>query len=159
MTHFSAAGVRMVDVSEKAETVRSARARAEVRIGTRARDALQRAGGPKGDPFLTAQLAGIAAAKQTSSLIPLAHPIPIAAVDVEIEWSGDDAIAITSFVRTVARTGVEMEAMVAATIAALTIYDMCKAFDKGITLESAYLLEKTGGKSGSWKRAGDSSNV
>ncbi|HEY3675388.1 MAG TPA: cyclic pyranopterin monophosphate synthase MoaC [Candidatus Tumulicola sp.] len=152
MTHFSPAGVRMVDVAEKNETLRSARARAVVRIGSQAREALQGAGGPKGDPFLTAQLAGIAAAKQTATLIPLAHPIPIAAVDVRLEWLDDDAIAIETFVRTVARTGVEMEAMVAATVAALTIYDMCKAFDKSITIESAYLLEKSGGKSGSWKR-------
>jgi cyclic pyranopterin phosphate synthase len=159
MTHFSPAGIRMVDVAEKAETLRSARARAVVRIGPRARAALQGAGGPKGDPFLTAQLAGIAAAKQTSTLIPLAHPIPIAAVDVQLKWSEDDAIAITSFVRTVARTGVEMEAMVAATVAALTIYDMCKAFDKSISIDSAYLLEKTGGKSGSWKRTGGGVDV
>jgi cyclic pyranopterin monophosphate synthase len=145
----------MVDVAEKAETLRSARARAVVRIGSQAREALQRAGGPKGDPLVTAQLAGIAAAKQTSTLIPLAHPIPIAAVDVQLEWSDGDAIRVESFVRTVARTGVEMEAMIAATVAALTIYDMCKAFDKSIEIESAYLLEKTGGKSGSWKRDRD----
>jgi cyclic pyranopterin phosphate synthase len=142
----------MVDVAEKPETLRSARARVVVRVGARARDALQGAGGPKGDPFVTAQLAGIAAAKQTSTLIPLAHSIPIAAVEVRFEWSNDDAIEIESSVRTVARTGVEMEAMVAATVAALTIYDMCKAFDKSISIESAYLLEKSGGKSGSWKR-------
>ena len=106
---------------------------------------MQRAGGPKGDAFVTAQLAGIAAAKQTSSLIPLAHPIPIAAANVEFEWSNDDALEVTASVRTVARTGVEMEAMVAATVAALTMYDMCKAFDKSIAIESAYLLEKNGG--------------
>ncbi|HEY1429302.1 MAG TPA: cyclic pyranopterin monophosphate synthase MoaC [Candidatus Tumulicola sp.] len=156
MTHFTPAGVRMVDIADKAETVRSARARAVVRIGVAAREALESAGGPKGDPFVTAQLAGIAAAKNTSMLIPLAHPIPLAAVSVEFDWSNDGALEITASVRTVARTGVEMEAMVAATIAALTMYDMCKAFDKGISIESAYLLEKTGGKSGSWRRASDS---
>jgi cyclic pyranopterin monophosphate synthase len=159
MTHFTPAGVRMVDVTEKPETVRSARARATVRMNADARDALQRGTGPKGDPFVTAQLAGIAAAKQTSTLIPLAHPIGLSAVHVEFRWDGDGTLHVASHARTVARTGVEMEAMVAATVAALTIYDMCKAFDKSIAIESAYLIEKTGGKSGTWRRDGETPDV
>jgi cyclic pyranopterin monophosphate synthase len=159
MTHFSPSGVRMVDITEKPETSRSARARATLRRNDDARAALQRGSGPKGDPFLTAQLAGVAAAKQTSTLIPLAHPIALTAVHVDFEWTGDGALLVASEARTVARTGVEMEALVAATVAALTIYDMCKAFDKSIAIESAYLIEKTGGKSGIWRRSGERTDV
>ncbi len=103
---------------------------------------------PKGDAFVTAQLAGIMAAKQTAALIPLAHPLPLANIEVRFEWTADGELRVEAQARTIAPTGVEMEAMVAATVAALTIYDMTKAVDKGITIESVRLLEKSGGKSG-----------
>ena len=115
-----------------------------------ARKVLQEATLPKGDAFVAAQLAGIMAAKQTANLIPLAHPLPLAQVDVVFSWAGDGALQIEATARTSAQTGVEMEAMVAASVAALTIYDMTKAIDKGIVIENVRLLEKTGGKSGHW---------
>ena len=115
-----------------------------------AASALRAATMPKGDAFVTAQLAGIMAAKQTSALIPLAHPLPLAKVDVRIEWVDETTLRIEAVAITTAQTGVEMEAMVAASVAALTIYDMSKAMDKGIVIQSVRLLEKTGGKSGRW---------
>jgi len=102
---------------------------------------------PKGDAFVTAQLAGILAAKQTGNLIPLAHPLPLAHVEVLFEWESDEVLRVEAQASTSAQTGVEMEAMVAASIAALTIYDMTKAVDKGIVVENVRLLSKTGGKS------------
>ncbi len=137
----------MVDVSTKRVTSRAARAEALVRMSASARAALRGATLAKGDAFVTAQIAGIAAAKQTSVLIPLAHPLPLSSVDVRFEWRRDGALRVESEARTSARTGVEMEAMVAAAIAALTIYDMSKALDKGITIETVRLLSKSGGKS------------
>lgn len=150
----------MVDVSAKAATLRTARAGARVRLGAAAAQGLREATLAKGDAFVTAQLAGIMAAKQTGTLIPLAHPLPLAQVDVRFAWDGD-AIEIEATARTSAQTGVEMEAMVAASIAALTIYDMTKAIDKGIVVESVRLLEKTGGKSGTWalKRTSDDTDA
>jgi cyclic pyranopterin phosphate synthase len=141
----------MVDVSGKAASVRTARAEARVRMSPSAQAAMREATLPKGDAFVAAQLAGIMAAKQTAALIPLAHPLPLAKVDVRFEWADDGALRIEAEARTSAQTGVEMEAMVAASIAALTIYDMAKAVDKGIVVESVRLLEKTGGKSGTWR--------
>lgn len=140
----------MVDVSEKAVSVRTARARARLRMSQEAQSALKEAVLPKGDAFVAAQLAGIMAAKQTANLIPLAHPLPLAQVDVAIAWAEDGALQIDASARTSAQTGVEMEAMVAATVAALTVYDMAKAVDKSIVIEEVRLLEKTGGKSGHW---------
>ncbi len=139
----------MVDVSEKPVSTRAAKAQARVRMNSAAREALQCATLAKGDAFVAAQLAGIMAAKQTAQLIPLAHPLPLAKVDVTFAWR-DDVLEISASARTAAQTGVEMEAMIAASIAALTIYDMVKAVDKGIVIESVRLLEKTGGKSGHW---------
>lgn len=139
----------MVDVSAKATSARTARAQARVRLPAAAAQALRDTSLAKGDALVTAQLAGIMAAKQTGSLIPLAHPLPLASVDVAFAWDGD-TLVVTSRAATTAQTGVEMEAMVAASIAALTIYDMTKAVDKGIVVEEVRLLEKTGGKSGSW---------
>lgn len=139
----------MVDVSQKNPTARTARAQARVRMPAEAAQALRDATLAKGDALAAAQLAGIMAAKQTPSLIPLAHAIPLAKVDVAFSWDGD-VLVIDSSARTVAQTGVEMEAMVAASVSALTIYDMAKAVSKGIVIESVRLLEKTGGKSGSW---------
>jgi cyclic pyranopterin phosphate synthase len=150
-SHISADGsISMVDVSSKGASSRTARAEALVRMSPEAAAALRQATLPKGDAFVTAQLAGIMAAKQTAALIPLAHPLPLAKVDVTFGWSGDATLRIEATAHTVAQTGVEMEAMVAASVAALTIYDMTKAVDKGIVVESVRLLEKTGGKSGHW---------
>lgn len=140
----------MVDVSDKTPTARTARAQARVHLGADAAAALRNATLTKGDAFAAAQLAGIMAAKQTPALIPLAHAIPLAKVDVTFAWEGD-ALVIESTARTVAQTGVEMEALVAASISALTIYDMAKAVSKKIRIESVRLLEKTGGKSGPWR--------
>ena len=141
----------MVDVGAKPATARTARAEARVRLSAAAADALRAATLPKGDAFAAAQLAGIMAAKRTDELIPLAHPISLGAVDVEFAWDGATALRILTRATTFGQTGVEMEAMVAASVAALTIYDMCKAVDKGIVVESVRLVEKTGGKSGDWK--------
>ncbi len=143
--------LRMVDVGAKAATARTARAEARVRLSLDAATALRGATLAKGDAFAAAQLAGIMAAKRTGELIPLAHPIPLGAVDVAFAWDDEQVLRITSRATTVGQTGVEMEALVAASIAALTIYDMCKAVDKGIVVEQVRLIEKTGGKSGDWK--------
>jgi cyclic pyranopterin monophosphate synthase len=152
-SHIAVDGsVSMVDVSHKGNSVREARAQAFVRMSAAAERALKEATLPKGDAFVAAQLAGIMAAKQTGSLIPLAHGLPLSSVDVRFEWCGGGALRIETRARTVARTGVELEALVAASLAALTIYDMTKAVDKGITIESIGLLEKSGGKSGHWRR-------
>ena len=139
----------MVDVSEKTATARTAHAQARVRLGTQAAAALRAATLDKGDALTTAQLAGIMAAKQTPALIPLAHAIPLGKADVTFSWDGD-VLVVDARARTTAQTGVEMEAMVAAAISALTIYDMTKALSKGIVIESVRLLEKTGGKSGDY---------
>ncbi len=112
--------------------------------------AMLSATGPKGDALVTAQIAGIAAAKRTDELIPLAHSLPLAHVGVQFSWL-DDGLRIETTATTTSQTGVEMEALVAASVAALTIYDMAKAIDKGITITGIRLLEKTGGKSGDWR--------
>ena len=140
----------MVDVSGKAPTVRTARAEARVRFPGTCAQALRDATLEKGDAFVTAQIAGVMAAKQAASLIPLAHPLPLSKVDVTFDWAADDVLRIEAYASTNAQTGVEMEAMLAASVAALTIYDMSKAIDKGIVIEGVRLLEKTGGKSGRW---------
>ena len=150
-SHILADGrISMVDVSAKPATVRTARAQALVRMSPEAAQALRDATLPKGDAFVAAQLAGIMAAKQTGGLIPLAHPLPLAHVDVAFSWENDEVLRVEATAATTAQTGVEMEAMVAASIAALTIYDMTKAVDKGIVVESVRLLSKSGGKSGEW---------
>jgi len=140
----------MVDVSSKPVTARTARAQALLRMSPAAARALRDATLPKGDAFVAAQLAGIMAAKQTGSLIPLAHPLALTSVEVTFVWLEDEVLRVEATASTSAQTGVEMEAMVAASIAALTIYDMTKALDKGIVIESVRLLSKTGGKSGEW---------
>lgn len=143
MRHFGRGGdLQMVDVSHKESTVRTARAQARVRLGAEAAKALREATVAKGDALVAAQLAGILAAKQTPALIPLAHAIPLGAVNVGFSWDGD-VLTIESVARTTSQTGVEMEAMVAAAVAALTIYDMTKGIEKGIVIESVRLLEKT----------------
>jgi cyclic pyranopterin phosphate synthase len=143
--------VTMVDVGTKAVTRRTARAVALVRLPPAAAAALRNATLPKGDAFVAAQIAGIFAAKKTGDLIPLCHPLPVDAVDVRFTWDDDTTLRIESSAMTSAKTGVEMEALVAASVAALTIYDMCKSVDKGIAIEAVRLLEKTGGKSGDWR--------
>jgi cyclic pyranopterin phosphate synthase len=140
----------MVDVGAKPVSERFARAQALVRMAPATADALRAATLPKGDAFVAAQIAGILAAKQTSTLIPLAHPLPLAQVEVEFAWAEPCLLRIDASARTAAQTGVEMEAMTAASVAALTIYDMTKALEKGITIESVRLIEKRGGKSGHW---------
>jgi cyclic pyranopterin phosphate synthase len=146
LSHIATDGsVAMVDVSGKSVTTRFARAQALVRMNAAAQTAIRDATLAKGDALVAAQIAGILAAKQTGALIPLAHPLPLTSVSVRFDWRADGALEIEAAARTDAQTGVEMEAMIAATIAALTIYDMTKALDKHITIESVRLLEKTGG--------------
>ena len=139
----------MVDVSGKKATVREAEASAFVAMSRKVLQALPR--NPKGDPQEVARIAGILAAKRTSELIPMCHPLPLSKVEVEMEVQRD-GIAIRSLVRTIAETGVEMEALMAASVAALTVYDMCKALDKAIEIREVVLLRKSGGKSGDYKR-------
>ncbi len=150
LSHYDSAGhARMVDVTAKAITQRSARAHAFVKMTRRVLEELKT--NPKGDPLEVARIAGILAAKKTGDLIPMCHPLALTNVDVElvIEATG---IRITTLAVTAGQTGVEMEALTAASVAALTVYDMTKALDKGIEIQDVYLLEKTGGKSGVWKR-------
>jgi cyclic pyranopterin monophosphate synthase len=139
----------MVDVSAKTANVRQAEASAFVAMSAQVLRALDR--NPKGDPLETARLAGIMAAKKTSDLIPLCHPLTLSHIDVELRQC-ENGIAISSKVKTTAETGVEMEALVAASVAALTIYDMCKAVDKGIEIREIMLQRKSGGKSGEYVR-------
>src|SRR5215813_14203 len=141
----------MVDVTDKAETTRVARAEAFVEMAPETVKLLRNREMPKGDPLETARIAGIQAGKKTSDLIPLCHPLPLTHLDVSIEMIESGA-RIESIARTKAETGVEMEAMTAASVAALTLYDMCKAVEKGITIGRVRLLEKSGGKSGHWMR-------
>ncbi|GAC1419916.1 MAG: cyclic pyranopterin monophosphate synthase MoaC [Candidatus Velthaea sp.] len=151
-SHIAADGsLIMVDIGEKAVTSRMARAEARIRMATPTAAALRAATLPKGDAFTAAQLAGILAAKQTGNLIPLAHPLPLSSVEVSFDWVDESTLRVETRATTSGRTGVEMEALVAAGIAALTIYDMCKAMEKGIVIEGVRLLEKTGGKSGDWR--------
>lgn len=152
LSHLSKTGqVRMVDVSDKAPSVRMARAMAQVKLGPKIATALKRTGAiAKGNVLETARIAGILAAKQTANLIPMCHTLPLDAVTVETRWQGT-TLQIETTARCTGRTGVEMEALVAASIAALTVYDMCKSADKGIVIQEVRLLEKSGGKSGEWK--------
>src|SRR6201981_1799257 len=143
----------MVDVAGKNASVRESEASAFVAMKPAVLQAL--ANNPKGDPFETARLAGIMAAKKTSDLIPLCHPLPLSHVDVELRQC-ENGIAISSSVKTKAETGVEMEALVAASVAALTVYDMCKALDKGIEIQRVVLESKSGGRSGDYRRPGKS---
>jgi len=141
----------MVDVSAKQPTVREAEAGAFVEMSREVIRALPN--NPKGDPLEVARVAGILAAKRTAELIPMCHPLPLSKVDVQIKRE-KGGVSIRSLVRTTAVTGVEMEALVAASVAALTVYDMCKALDKGIAIREIVLLHKSGGKSGDYQRAG-----
>ncbi|MEI7834811.1 MAG: cyclic pyranopterin monophosphate synthase MoaC [Planctomycetota bacterium] len=155
LSHVSPGGAaRMVDVSDKAPTTRRATAEAWVTVGVSVARALRRAGGVgKGNVLETARLAGILAAKRTGELIPLCHPLPLENIDVQIALAGSRVRIVTS-VSCQAKTGVEMEAMTAAAVAALTVYDMVKSAGKGVEIGPVRLLEKTGGKSGPWVREG-----
>jgi cyclic pyranopterin phosphate synthase len=144
----------MVDVGGKPVTDRRAIARATVRMSRGTVAAVRRGDAPKGDVIGTARLAGIQAAKRTGELIPLCHPLPLSFVDVAAEI-GDDDVTLTAEARTSAQTGVEMEAMTAAAVAALTVYDMVKGLERGVEITSVQLLEKSGGRSGDWRRAPD----
>ncbi len=139
----------MVDVSDKTATRREATAEATILLPLEARAALDRGGVGKGDPLMVAQLAGIMGAKKTSDLIPLCHPIPLSSVDVTLERT-EVGVRVTATARTTNQTGVEMEALTAVSVAALTVYDMLKAVSKGIEISKIRLLKKTGGKSGDW---------
>jgi cyclic pyranopterin monophosphate synthase len=152
LTHFDDAGAaRMVDTSAKAETLRVARASALVRMAPATLTLIREGGVAKGDVLAVARLAGIMAAKRTGDLIPLCHPLPIAGATVDFTFVGDDALRIESTVRIVARTGVEMEALTAVSVAALTVYDMCKSADRVMTIERVRLEEKSGGRSGTFQ--------
>lgn len=154
LTHLDAKGrARMVDVGGKAPTLRTAMARGRVRVGGKVLGLLRKEELPKGNLFATAQIAGIQAAKRTHDLIPLCHPLKITHVDVKVRIQDHDLIEVTAEIRAEDRTGVEMEALTAVAVACLTVYDMCKAVDKGITIEEICLLKKTGGKSGSYERS------
>lgn len=156
-THLDAQGrARMVDVSAKPETERYARAGCRVALGADAAAILRDGRSAKGDVAAAARLAGIAAAKRTADLIPLCHPLRTSAVRIGLDFADETTLDVTAEVAGVDRTGFEMEALVAASTAALTVYDMLKAVDKGIVVTDLRLLEKRGGKSGAWLRAGES---
>jgi cyclic pyranopterin phosphate synthase len=159
-SHLDAEGApRMVDVSAKPVTARRAIAEATVRMRSETLATLVDAGGPKGDAFVTARLAGIAAAKRTPELIPLCHPLPLDSVEVELTPDRDaGTVRITAQVAATARTGVEMEALTAATVAALTLYDMAKALQRDISIDRVELLHKEGGASGTWSRNSPQTN-
>ncbi|KKE78168.1 cyclic pyranopterin monophosphate synthase MoaC [Oceanobacillus caeni] len=156
-THFNEHGrAKMVDISDKKETARKAIARSSIQMKRIVYENITEQKNKKGDVLSVAQVAGIMAAKQTSTLIPMCHPIPISGVDLSFEWTNIEndtyELMINAEVKTVGSTGVEMEALTAASVTALTVYDMCKAVDKGMIIGQTYLLEKSGGKSGNFKR-------
>ena len=154
LSHYDKTGrPSMVDVSSKQSTPRTAEASAFVLMSREVLDALPR--NPKGDPLEVARIAGIQAAKRTSELIPMCHPVPLTHVDVTVTVC-ENGVSILTSASTTAVTGVEMEALVAASVAALTVYDMCKALDKGIEIRDVVLESKTGGKSGDYRRPGRS---
>jgi len=152
LSHYKKSGeVRMVDVTSKAVTSRTAVAHGFVRIARAALTRIRRLETPKGNPFEVARIAGIAAAKRTAELIPLCHPLALTHVDVTARLR-ENGVEFRSRVTAAARTGVEMEALVAVSVAALTLYDMCKALDKSMEITDIYLVEKRGGKSGRYLR-------
>jgi cyclic pyranopterin monophosphate synthase len=152
LTHLDSDGkARMVDVTEKKETEREAKAFGKVRMSPETYKQIKKGEGPKGDIFTVAKIAGIMGAKKTHELIPLCHPLAITHIDVSYTFADNEStVEITSSVKIKGQTGVEMEALTCAMLTALTIYDMCKAIDKGIELGPFYLLEKSGGKSGKY---------
>ena len=157
LSHLDAGGrARMVDVGDKPITRRECVARGAVRMAAETLARIAEGRIPKGDVLATARLAGIQAAKRTGDWIPLCHPLPLDAVDVELTPEAEHGrVTIQATARAQARTGVEMEALVAVAAAGLTIYDMCKAVDRGMVVEAVHLVRKSGGKSGLWERADD----
>jgi cyclic pyranopterin monophosphate synthase len=154
LTHFDDSGAsRMVDTSAKPETHRVARASGLVRMAKETARLIRDRAVSKGDVLEVARLAGIMAAKRTGELIPLCHPLPLTSVEVNFAFDKDEVLHIEAIARVVGRTGVEMEAMIAASVAALAVYDMCKSVDRGMTLERIRLEEKSGGKSGRFVRS------
>ena len=155
LTHLNSSGeARMVDVSQKGDSEREAVAKARVIMKPATLEQIKTAGLEKGDVLAVARVAGIMAAKKTPDLIPLCHPILIDSIAIKFDLSGNDSIEITARAKSTGRTGAEMEAMVAASVAALTIYDMAKSVDRGITITEVYLESKKGGKSGTYRRKG-----
>ncbi len=156
LTHLDAKGeARMVDVGVKADTEREAVARGTVQMKPDTLQQIKAATLKKGDVLAVARVAGIMAAKRTPDLIPLCHPLLIDNITVDFDISGDDFVEITTTAKSTGKTGVEMEALVATSVAALTIYDMCKSVDRGMTITEIYLQSKQGGKSGVYRRKGD----
>lgn len=154
LAHFDTAGqARMVDVSAKPATVRTAVASGIVRMETATADAIRSGTAAKGDVLQVARIAGIQAAKQTANLIPLCHSIPLASVTIDFSFRDSERLAIRATVKAEQKTGVEMEALTAVAISALTIYDMCKSLERGMSIESIQLEEKAGGKSGIYRRS------
>lgn len=155
LTHIDADGrARMVDVSDKAETTREATARGRIVMAPETLALALSGGGKKGDVRAVAEIAGVMAAKRASDLIPMCHPLMLTSVKVRVEPTADEAgLEVTATVRTKGQTGVEMEALTAATVALLTLYDMLKAADRGMVIEQVALLAKSGGASGDWTRA------
>lgn len=152
LTHLDSQGhAHMVDVTDKSATAREAVAEALVRMLPQTLRLIQEGGHPKGDVFAVARIAGIMAAKKTHELIPLCHPLLLTSIKVELEAEGEDGVRITARCKLAGQTGVEMEALTAASVAALTLYDMCKAVDRGMCIEQVRLLEKLGGKSGHYR--------
>ncbi len=152
LTHIDAEGrARMVDVSGKPDTAREALAAGRVRMSAATRDLALSGGAKKGDVIAAAELAGIMAAKRTSELIPLCHPLSLAKAEVRDE-AADDGLEVTARVATTGPTGVEMEALTAASVAALTVYDMIKGIERGAEIAEVVLLQKSGGRSGEWHR-------
>lgn len=154
LTHLNHCGeAHMVDISDKADSARAAIAQSRVQLTPSIVKAISDDSLPKGDLFATARIAAIQAAKKCSDLIPLCHPLPLSKITVEIELQNDQLV-ITATCKTTGKTGVEMEALTAASVGALTVYDMCKGLDKGMVILDTRLLEKSGGKSGDWQAEG-----
>ncbi|RKL64928.1 cyclic pyranopterin monophosphate synthase MoaC [Salipaludibacillus neizhouensis] len=155
-THFNEQGrAKMVDISDKNETVRTAVAKSSIQVNKEIYEGIQQGSMKKGDVLAVAQVAGIMAAKNTSQWIPMCHPLSLSGVDIRFDWNVKDdlyILVIEVSVKTKGSTGVEMEALTSASATALTIYDMCKAVDKGMMIGETYLLQKTGGKNGDFKR-------
>ena len=150
LTHLNANGeAHMVDVSAKSDTLRTAIAQSQVELTPAIVAAITDNSLPKGDLFATVRIAAIQGAKKCSDLIPLCHPLPLSKITVDIELQGN-SLVISALCKTTGKTGVEVEALTAASVAALTVYDMCKGLDKGMVIRETKLLEKTGGKSGDW---------
>ncbi|MFD1780767.1 MULTISPECIES: cyclic pyranopterin monophosphate synthase MoaC [Fredinandcohnia] len=154
-THFNEQGrAKMVDITEKSDTVRTAIAKSSITVNKIIYEQIINNEVSKGDVLAVSQVAGIMAAKKTSELIPMCHPLALKGVDIRFSWTTQDeyVLHITVTVKTKGSTGVEMEALTAASVCALTVYDMCKAVDKGMVIGPTYLAEKTGGKNGDFKR-------